>query len=192
LEKKGHSPVKHLTGGRLSYLCPLPWHSETKPSFIVWTHADYENFYCFGCQSKHNIIHLVSYLESIPVKKAIEQLADGLEFSIVDEEKLEQEAWMNAVNLIGTQQSKNPTADISKVLIELSDICQTFLKGVGDEPKEHERIDKLWGIVDAHLRDYEFDKIEQIRQEIGPMLRQQRDVLHGKHLNQLKKRYEDK
>lgn len=118
-------------------------------------------------------------------------MADGLEFSIVDEEKLEQEAWMNAVNLLGTQQTKGPTSDISKTLIELSDICQTFLKGAGDHPEERERIDKVWRIVDAHLRDYEFDKIEQMRKEIGPMLRQQREILRKKKMEQIKAKYDD-
>ena len=49
LEKKGYQPFKQLTGGKLSYLCPLPGHTETRPSFFVWTNSEFENFYCFGC-----------------------------------------------------------------------------------------------------------------------------------------------
>jgi len=190
LEKQGHSPVKYLTGGRLSYFCPMPWHSETKPSFIVWTNQEYENFYCFGCNFKHNIIHLVSHLESIPVRKAIERLADGMEFSIADENKLEEASVLNEVNVIGTEKSKAPTADVALALIEMSDMCNLFLKGADYELKEQGRIDKVWSIVDDCLRDYEFDKIEKMRREIGPMLRQQREVLRRNYADRLKEKYE--
>ena len=168
----------------------MPWHSETKPSFIVWTNQEYENFYCFGCQSKHNIIHLVSHLESISVKKAIEKLSDGMEFSIADEEKLEQETVLNEVNIIGTTKSKAPTAEVAKSLIEMSDMCHMFLKGVDHEPDEQKRIDKVWSIVDDCLRNYEFDKIENMRREIGPMLRQQRELLRRNYVERLKEKYD--
>jgi len=180
-----------LTGGRLSYLCPLPWHNETKPSFVVWTNQEYENFYCFGCQSKHNIIHLVSHLDSVTAKQAIEQLAEGMEFSYADEEKLELEACIKAINLIGIpKKSKNPVAEVSKTLIELSDMCRWFLVGAGHDPKECERIDAVWTMVDSSLRDFDLPKIEQIRKEIGPMLREQRSVLRRRHIEGVKKQYE--
>ncbi len=183
LEKKGHSPVKNLTGGRLSYLCPMPWHAESKPSFVVYTNSDYENFYCFGCQSKHNIIHLVSFLDNMPVKKAIELLSDGFEFSLADEEKLAQEQMLKVVD---ERSGKSPTDEVSGTVMEVSGICQAFLRSVDNDQKEVERIDKVWEVVDASLRDYDFEKIEKIRKEIGPLLLNQKSVFRDEQEEKLR------
>lgn len=181
LEKKGHFPVKQLTGGRLSYLCPLPWHSESKPSFVVWTNSDYENFYCFGCQAKHNIIHLVSFLDGISAREAIELLSDGMEFSIEDEHKLVTEEILK--DLPDHQQ------ELSKVLLEISSICNGFLDGVSYDLAECDRIDKLWVIIDNSLRDFDFEKIENIRAEIGGLLLRQKNVIFRKHVENMREQH---
>ena len=188
METRGHLPVKSLSAGRLSYLCPLPWHSETKPSFVVYTNGDYENFYCFGCSSSHNIIHLVSYIESVPVKKVIEKLSDGFDFSLLDDDKVEQKFDVSLIN-VALAPSKSPVEDLAKILIEISDINYNFLKSVQQDEEERERIDKIWGIIDKGLYDYDFEKIEKIRKEIGPLLQKQRKIAFKRYQENLKKQH---
>ncbi len=186
LEKKGHFPVKHLTAGRLSYLCPLPWHSETKPSFVVWTNSEYENFYCFGCNATHNIIHLVAFLDNISARNAIEKLSDGIEFSIKDEEKLIQEEFL--VGLL-KKTDHDAVADLAKSMIEISNICNAFLDSVDYDEKECERMDKLWAIIDGSLQDFDFEKIEEVRHEIGGLILKHKEALQQKKSSELKNIY---
>ncbi len=188
LESKGHFPTKALSGGRLTYLCPLPWHAETKPSFIVWTNDDYENFYCFGCQAKHNIIHLVSFLENISAKQAIENLAEGFESTFADEERFLLE---DPQKMEPTWEELDHTAEISQTLIEISDICYSFLKSTDYNEEESQRLDKLWCKVDQHLRDYEFDKIEAIRQTIGQFILERKNKLYLKEIADLHNQYKE-
>lgn len=185
MEKKGHFPVKQLTGGRLSYLCPLPWHSETKPSFVVWTNSEYENFYCFGCQAKHNIIHLVSYLDSISARAAIEKLSDGIEFSIKDEEKILQAEFFAGLE----KKAPDVVGELARSLVEISNICNAFLESVDYDEKECERMDKLWKIVDQSLQDFDFDKIEKIRTEIGGHILKHKEALRHKETSELESIY---
>jgi len=186
LEKKGHFPVKHLTGGRISYSCPLPWHSESKPSFVVWTNSDYENFYCFGCLAKHNIIHLVSFLDNISARKAIEKLSDGLEFSIKDDEKLIQSDFFAGIQ---TEENNDGIVELSKSMVEISNICNTFLEQMDYDSVECERMDKLWGIIDNSLQEFDFEKIEKIRAEIGGLILRHKEALHHKDIAELKNIY---
>jgi len=192
LEKKGHFPVKHLTGGRLSYLCPLPWHSETKPSFVVWTNSEYENFYCFGCQATHNIIHLVSFLDSISARKAIEKLSDGVEFTIADDEKLVQADliphYLKIAGITGDGQI-DAVLQLSKSMVDISNICNMFLESVDYDEKECERMDKLWAIIDKSLQDFDFEKIEKIQAEIGGLILKHKEALHHKETAELKNIY---
>jgi len=183
LEKKGHFPVKSLTGGRLSYLCPIPWHTETKPSFVVWTNAEFENFYCFGCSAKYNIIHLVSILDSKSPRQAIVDLADGIEFS-VDDEKILAERDLEKFFIKDPQQQEV----FSKALLEISDICNAFLKSVNYDKEELKIIDKLWQIVDNSLKDFEFEIIERIRKDIGSLILSRKKLLHNKEIQKMYKK----
>ncbi len=133
----------------------------------------------------------MSFLESIPVKKAIEKLSDGLEITILDNDKLDQQY---SLDFIDAQYlpPKSPTEDLARMLIEISDMCQNYLKGVQHDPEERERIEKLWSIIDLNLRDFEFEKIERVRQEIGPLLQSQREVVYRKSIEKMRKKYEHK
>jgi len=192
LEKKSHFPVKHLTGGRLSYSCPLPWHSETKPSFVVWTNSEYENFYCFGCNAKHNIIHLVSFLDNVPARKAIEKLSDGIEFSIKDEEKLLQaDHIQHYLKIAGVPKTEkhDAVAELAKSMVGISNICNMFLESVDYDEKECDRMDKLWAIIDHSLQEFDFEKIENIRADIGGVILKHKEALHHKETTELKNIY---
>lgn len=186
LEKKGHFPVKNLTGGRLSYLCPLPWHAESKPSFVVWTNSDYENFYCFGCLAKHNIIHLVAFLDGVPARTAIEKLSDGIEFTIADDEKLVQaDHIQHYLKIAGVSQDHDAVAELAKSMVEISNICNMFLESVDYDDKECDRMDKLWAIIDQSLQDFDFEKIEGIRADIGGLILKHKESLQRKDAAEL-------
>ena len=186
LEQKGHVPVKALTSGRLSYLCPMPWHAETKPSFVVWTNSEFENFYCFGCLAKYNIIHLMSMLDGISARQAIFVLSDGMEFT-VDDEKILAERDLEKYNWINDPQQQEV---FSRALLEISDICNAFLRSVDHSPVEVKIIDKLWQVVDDSLKDYEFESIEKIRRDLGALITSRKDLLRSKEIAEIQKTYE--
>ena len=185
MEKKGHFPVKALSAGRLSYFCPLPWHTETKPSFYVWTNAEYENFYCFGCQSRYNIIHLVSMLDGISVRESITKLSDGKEFSLADEKELIDRDWEDLFILMSSESQDK----FSQTLLEISDICGAFLKSVDYNENEVELIDNLWQIVDDSLCNYNFEAIEKIRREIGTLILNRKERLQSYEIDKLRHKY---
>ena len=86
LERKGHNPVKQLSGGRLSYLCPFVDHKESKPSFMVWTNAEFENFHCFGCfhEDAQVLLHDFTMKSIIDLKVSDRVMGhDGLCHSVI-------------------------------------------------------------------------------------------------------------
>ncbi len=155
LEKKGHHPVKQLNGGKLSYFCPFPDHSETKPSFIVWTNAEFQNFRCFGCQRCYHIIHLVSGLEGISFKAALEKLSGGMEVSLTED------IAVLDMQIKKVYDSWSQGMDLSESLMSISSLCRSYLDGMGNDEHEQCIIDKLLFLVDDDLANFNFDGIEE-------------------------------
>jgi DNA primase len=83
LASKGHHPVGGEVNGRLRYRCPL--HLEKTPSFNVYTGGEYENFFCFGCKKRYNIIHLYRDMENVSIKDAIKSLGGDLNIDVESE-----------------------------------------------------------------------------------------------------------
>src|SRR5258708_2767969 len=78
LAKKGIHPDGVERNGKLFYRCPLH-DGDNTPSFVVYTQSgDYENYYCFGCKSKYNILHLFRELEKVSMRETIALLGDGI------------------------------------------------------------------------------------------------------------------
>ena len=163
LANRGYEPIRQLGGGRLAYLCPMPWHEETKPSFIVWTEAEYENFYCFGCQSKHNILHLIAFLESISVREVIERLSKGIQVTVEDGCKM-------ISNDLREVKEIRHAVDMSRQLLNISSISNTFLRSVDYDEKECELMESLWQVIDDSLRDFEFGNIDRLNQEVESLI----------------------
>lgn len=153
LERKGHHPVKHSSNGRLFYLCPFPDHKEKKPSFVVWTNADFENFRCFGCLRCYHIVHLVSALENISYREAVKILSEGMEVSLAEDIQLELE-------LIDKIYGKTPERQLSENMMSISSLCLNYLAGVNNDPAECLVFDKFFAVLDAAVRDVEFEVIE--------------------------------
>ena len=142
LEHKGHQPVKVLSGGKLSYLCPFADHKEKKPSFIVWTNADYENFRCFGCLRNYNIINLVSELEGISYKDAISRLSEDMEINIREDISLELDLIRKSYD------DRLFEAGLSESLLSLSSLGHAYLKSVDMDETEQGIMNKLWCEID--------------------------------------------
>lgn len=167
LESHGHTPVREFSG-RSMYLCPLPGHNESKPSFVVWTNSEYENFFCFGCTKHSNIIHLVSYMESISFRDAVKLLSDGMEITSEDE-------ILSALNSFEKKYQENkqpfaPVQDLSFTLFSISSLCRSYLQSVDFNEAETVIIDKLWENVDSDLLNYKFEDIDETLQSLPRIL----------------------
>ena len=188
LEQKGHFPAKRLSSGRLSYICPFPDHNEKKPSFIVWTEAEYENFHCFGCQRHNNIIHLVSFMEGITLGESIRKLAEGLEITFLEDGKYSVDMMIKecsnpALSPIG------PEMDLGIHMMSLSSLCRSYLESVEFNEVECGIIDKLWSIVDSDIANFEIESIEETLQNITEVLRVRREKFENLKLEKLRGEY---
>lgn len=169
LERKGHHPFKHLSGGRLSYLCPFSDHNETKPSFMVWTNADFENFHCFGCQRGYSIIHLVAGLENIPYRKAIEILSEGVEVSLSEDVKVELELLDKRLDQSDTK------LEMAQKLYTVGTQCRCYLESVEHNKFETDLVDKFFAELDQRLLELDFDAIDSCYNYLRDVLRLRRD-----------------
>ncbi len=77
LASKGIFP-KREHGGRKMYICPIH-QGDTFPSMTVFTDAEYENYYCFGCHSGTTILNLVSDMEQVDRRQSFKMLIKGLD-----------------------------------------------------------------------------------------------------------------
>lgn len=183
LESKNVVPYKVMGGGRIAYLCPFPDHSEKKPSFYVWTNGEYENFYCFGCQRHHNIIHLVSAMEGLSYKDAFQQLNEGIEIGLLEAHDL------------AVERNKNDNGDVinklglSTALNDIASLCQLYLREVGNDPVERGIIDSLYAAVDRELSNFEFAELEETLLHLPEMLIRRREKFENLKLERLAAKY---
>ena len=183
LEVKGHQPVKQLLGGKLSYRCPLPGHDEAKPSFIVWTNSDYENFYCFGCQSGHTIIHLVAAMEGMSYKEAASYLGQDMEISI--DEFVDTDLKRIKKDYL----SSSPKSEISDLMISMSRQCRMFLEGVKFDTTEVDMVDKFWEQIDKDLNNYDFDQLVESSEHLPIILLQRRNKFDQQQIEKQRQKY---
>lgn len=169
LERKGHQPFKMLSGGRLSYLCPFSDHNESKPSFMVWTNAEYENFHCFGCQRGYSIIHLVATLEGITYRQAVEVLGEGLEVSLGEDVKLQLELLDKKLSGASGRQ------EIAGKLYTIGTQCRYYLESVDYAESEVVLVDGFFSELDKSVLNLEFDALDSYTEHLSGILRQRRE-----------------
>ncbi len=180
LEQKGHSPVKVLAGGKYQFLCPFPDHQETKPSFIVYTQSEFENFHCYGCQRSYNIIHLVSGLEDISFKEALTRLSEGMELSLADGIEVELE------RIAREMSEPKDIPQLENVLMSVSSICRNYLQSVGFDPAECGIIDKLYETIDRDINNCEFDNVYETLRHLPIVLSNRKKRLKKQKLERLR------
>lgn len=186
LEKNGHHPVRELSDGRLSYLCPFTDHHETKPSFMVWTNSTFENFYCFGCQRQYHIIHLMSFMENISFKDALNKLSEGLEFSI------EQDRDYIIKKIEKTWKETKRNSDLSYIFLSISGMCRAYLESVDYNQDECRVIDTLWKNIDAEIAEFDFPSIEMTLNYLPKMLQNRRSKFEEMKIERMKAQYATK
>lgn len=172
-----------MSGGKVSYCCPL--HQETKPSFIVYTYGEYEKFYCFGCNAKLNIIDLVASLENISWKKAVELLSDGIEITIDGSINFSKEEVSKFQQEFANEES-NLLSGLEEAMTIISMHCKDYLETVNQNPEECEMVDKFYALIDKKMLDCEFDKIEEMSENLPIVLKMRLDKFEAKELEKLK------
>ena len=183
LERKGHQPVKTLTGGKLLYLCPFPDHDESKPSFTVYTQSEYENFYCFGCQRSHSIIQLVAGLESLSFKEALTRLSDGMDINYLEGVDLE-------VERINKEfQRSSISLQTSEELMSISTMCRMYLNSVGRDKTETKIVDKLFAVVDKSVQEADFSDISETATSLPMLLMKRREKYEKIKIERMRKEH---
>lgn len=167
LSKKGFEPARIMGDGKHFYYCPMPDHDDSKsPSFVVYTNAEFENFYCFGCGAKYHFIDLYSKMESVPKKEAIKKFGEGIGIDITDEISYEIENIEKQV-----LESQNPIKEISKVMMEISTTCKSFLISVNNNIKEKEIIDNFYKMIDTQIMNKKYNEIIVANENLMEFLR---------------------
>lgn len=156
LTDHGHRPIRVDNKGRISYLCPFPDHKETKPSFMVFTDAEFENFMCFGCSRNYSIIDLVMAYENLTFKETVKQLGMGLGLSI--EDNIESQ-----IKMINSQFKKSQPGHktLSSVLFDVSSLCRLYLNSVNQDESEKRIIDDLYAKIDADILQVNLEGLEE-------------------------------
>ena len=179
LSKRGHEPIKSVGNGRYKYFCPFPDHTEKDPSFIVFTNAEYDNFYCFGCNRSHTIIHLIAYLDGISFYDALNRLSDGITITSEDDVKMTLERIRKEQTTMG-----NPISDIEETMLQISTQCFLFSQGVEFDEKEMYIIDGYYSYLDKQISNAEFESIEESQKLLPIILKKRKSIF----LNEKKKK----
>jgi len=144
LEKKGHFP-SIIHQNRYLYKCPLPGHTETKPSFTVYDKSDtYQNFYCFGCGKTGDIIKLYSLLDGVPWRRSLSDLGGDINISGQQElnyliDKLKKDVENNR------EDAKDLFDELS---LDISNMGYSYLELVEYDPEEVKFLDKIYEKID--------------------------------------------
>ena len=144
LESAGHYPVSTYRDKAL-YICPIPGHSETKPSFTVYDKpGSYQNYYCFGCKKSGDVISLYANMKSVSWSRSLESLGGHLDVSG------EQELSFLIKNIkkdyqSGREETKKIFDDIS---LEISSLGLMYLEQVEYDDIELEFLDKVYQKID--------------------------------------------
>lgn len=163
LGKMGHVPMKAYPNGRHLYRCPMPDHNEKKPSFVVYTNDEYENFYCFGCGSKHNIVHLMSRLEAISYREALRIIGSGAGVVITD-------YFEEALRSLDQEYVNQDERDTSKWMSIVASKCRRHLNMTRFAGSELRVVDFAYKQIDDALVDLDFDRVVTVSQDIKNLL----------------------
>ena len=183
LDLRGHSPVKSLTGGKLQYLCPFPDHQETRPSFVVYTESEFENFHCYGCQRSYHIIHLVAGLEGLEFRDAVAKLCKDLDINPTESIELDGKRQIDIIN-----DRFKPNTEIESAIISASSMVRSFLKGVKNDPKECEIIDKVLQSLDDDIKEFNFEGVFETIKYLPAATIKRRIVFEKKKMQELYER----
>ena len=163
LAKKHIYASSQENNGKLKYLCPL--HQEKTPSFYVYTESEYENYYCFGCKAKYNIIHLYRDLEKVSLGEAIRTLAEGLEVDINAEIS-------SAIADIEADIVATSDFSIADFALMINQQLYHFTKMVENDPTCMEQVERMGKVVDKALSAGDIESLRTVNDKLMDVLTQ--------------------
>ena len=158
LESAGHVPVSTYRD-KLLYLCPLPGHTETKPSFTVYDKpGSHQNYYCFGCKKSGDVVSLYANLNNLSWNRALENLGGHLDISG------EQELSFLINNIkkdyqSGREETKRIFDDIS---LEISSLGLMYLEQVEHDEVELDFLDKVYRKIDFLISSENINELIEV------------------------------
>ena len=162
LSEKGVNPDSE-TNGKLRYHCPLH-EGDNTPSFYVYLNSGtYENFYCFGCKARYNIIHLYRDLEKVTLGQSIRALANGLEIDINAE-------LSSAIAAVESDVSVAMEFSPAELSLLINRQLYEFLKMVDNDPACVAQVDKMSQVVDKALDKGDIETLKTINDSLTDTL----------------------
>lgn len=165
LKSKGLSPSAAERGGKIFYNCPLH-EGDSTPSFVVYTNSgEYENFYCFGCKAKYNIIHLYRDFEKVTLGQAIKALSNGM--------KLDNEAeLLHATQQIQNDKSVEAQYTPDDLALMIARQLYDFQKIVENDPECIASCEKISQAVDKCVTECDLQSLHRLNEMLPDVLPQ--------------------
>lgn len=163
LRSKGITPASPERGGKIFYSCPLH-EGDSTPSFVVYTTSgEFENFYCFGCKAKYNIIHLYRELEKITLGQAIKALSNGMQLDS-DAELL------HATQQIQNDKSIEAQYTPDDLALMIARQLYDFLKIVENDPECIASCEKISQAVDKSVTECDLQNLHRLNEMLPDVL----------------------
>ena len=155
LTSRGIVPAREH-GDKKQYHCPIH-KGDNDPSFVVYTGGEYENYYCFGCHSGGTIINLLSELDDMSTKKAVGQLADGLDFGGPKERE------RIIIENLRNYKVKSHYRELEEIALEIYVRCYRHFEYVEFDEEEVDFFHKVYEQVDRVTRGRDIETLKKIR-----------------------------
>ena len=144
LAEKGYHP-EHEYGDKCAYLCPLPGHTDTSPSFFVFTNGAYDNFYCWGCSAWGDVIEMHRRLNGLATRlDALKALGGKIEVDFEDE--IEYSA--HQLKSLEEQTREEVSQIPGKISIYMSCVMFSHFEGSDKDLEEIKFLEKLYKKID--------------------------------------------
>lgn len=165
LRSKGLVPASERSG-KIFYNCPLH-EGDNTPSFVVYTNSgEYENFYCFGCKARFNIIHLYRDLEKVTLGQAIKALSNGMKLD--DEAEL-----LHAQHEIQNDTSIEAQYTPDDLALMIARQLYDFQKIVEHDPECVASCEKILQAVDKSVTECDLHGLHRLHEILPDILPQQ-------------------
>jgi len=164
LEAMGIHPLKRSGSGRLTYLCPIPSHKDSRPSFFVWEDEEPQHFKCFGCGEGGTIIRLAQCMEGLTKDETVKQLAGDLSLNAQTMFELSKETFDK--ELSGSKHEKEFYRDLRSVSLS----CRSYLQATANSIEEQGIIDRFFEEFDKEVDRFDFDAVASTAQHILDVL----------------------
>jgi DNA primase len=152
-------PCQRTAGGQMAGLCPLPLHSEARPSF--WIHVHKNLFYCHGCGRGGDLIRLVELYHGMSFMQALAHLRQitggaGLLEDAVAYYRAQLLCWPEARAYLA-QRGIYDAATIEAMQIGYAPgaCLRAYLRGLGYEPEQM----RQHGLINSQGRDALYRRI---------------------------------